>query len=180
MPTTPRILVAYSSRFGQSEKIARAIAEQLDAAGLGTDVVPLDGQTTPNESRHDGLVLVASVRYGHFDRDVFRLIDGHRRWLESVPTLLVTVSLTARTPEKRDPAVHVYTRKFLAASAWTPGHTEVVAGALEYPRYRIWDRVAIQLIMRMTGGPTDKTLSIEYTDWDRVAETGREFAGRFR
>ena len=173
---TPRVLVVYGSRFGQSEKIARAIAAELEAAGLATDIVALTAGTTPDPGRHSGLVLVTSVRYGHFDRNAYRLVERQRAWLDSVPTLLVTVSLTARTPEKRDPAVHVYTKKFLAKSGWTPGHTEVVAGALEYPRYNLFDRVAIQLIMRMTGGPTDKTVSIEYTDWDQVTQVAREYA----
>ena len=177
MPTS-RVLVVHGSRFGQSEKIARAIAAELETEGLQTDIVALTADTAPDPARHDGLVLVTSVRYGHFDKNAYRLVERYRAWLDSVPTLLVTVSLTARTPEKRDPAVHVYTRKFLAKSGWTPGHTEVVAGALEYPRYNLFDRVAIQLIMRMTGGPTDKTFSNEYTDWDQVAQVAREYAKR--
>jgi len=176
----PRVLVIHGSRFGQSTKIAEAISDGLVACGVGTDVGALTATTTPDPERHDGLVLVTSVRYGHFDRNAGRLIQRHRAWLDSVPTLLVTVSLTARTPEKRDPAVHVYTRKFLAKTNWQPTQVEVMAGALEYPRYNILDREAIRLIMRMTGGPTDPTTNIEYTDWDRAAEVAREFAAVLR
>ena len=56
----------------------------------------------------------------------------------------------------------------------------MVAGALEYPRYKIWDRLAIQLIMKITDGPTDSTLNIEYTDWDQVREAAERFAGVLR
>lgn len=177
MTTTPSsVLVIHSSRFGQSQKIAEVISEQIQAQGIQTDVVALTKDTTPNPTVHCAVVLVISVRYGHFDKNAARFIADNRVWLDSVPTLLVTVSLTARTPEKRDPALHVYTRKFLEKTGWEPTHIEVVAGALEYPRYNIFDRVAIQLIMHMTKGPTDPTVSIEYTDWDRVRELGTEFA----
>jgi len=172
----PCVLVVHSSRFGQSTKIAQAIADELGVKGYDTDVQALSSTTAPDPQRHAGLVLVASVRYGFFAADAYKMIDRYRAWLESVPTLLVTVSLTARTEAKRDPAVHSYTVKFLAKSGWKPSHTEVVAGILEYPRYRIWDRLAIQLIMNMTHGPTDPHVTIEYTDWDRVKATADEYA----
>jgi len=174
--TKPCVLVLHSSRFGQSIKIAQAISDQLNADGVATEVAALDKHTTPDPARHQGLVLVMSVRYGYFDKAVFTLIKHHLDWLQSVPTLLATVSLTARNPEKCDPVVHSYTRKFLEKSPWQPTQTEVVAGILEYPRYNIFDRVAIQMIMHITNGPTDPTLTIEYTDWDRVKAAASKFA----
>jgi len=170
------VLVIHSSRFGQSTKIAQAIADELAANGYSADLQALSATTAPDPGRHCGLVLVASVRYGYFDSKAYKMIDRYRAWLDSVPTLLVTVSLTARTEAKRDPAVHSYTVKFLQKSGWQPSHIEVVAGILEYPRYRVWDRLAIQLIMNMTHGPTDPHLTIEYTDWDRVKATADEYA----
>ena len=177
MPTAkPNVLVLHSSRFGQSIKIASAINTELLARGLTSDFGPLTAATAPNPAKHQALVLVASVRYGYFDRNAHRLISQYGWWLDTIPTLLVTVSLTARKEEKRDPAVHSYTKKFLEETGWTPTHTEVVAGALEYPRYNLLDKKAIQLIMSMTKGPTDPTTVIEYTDWDRVKATADEFA----
>ena len=170
-----RVLGVHGGRFGQSAKIARAMDEVLQAAGLETEVTELGRSTAVDPARHDALLLVTSVRYGYFDRNAYRLVERHRGWLESVPSQLVTVSLTARKDEKRDPQEHSYTQKFLAKSGW-PGAAEVVAGALDYPRYRIWDRLAIQLIMKITDGPTDPTLSIEYTDWQQVRAAARRFA----
>jgi menaquinone-dependent protoporphyrinogen oxidase len=169
------ILIVHGGRFGQSEKIARAIQTTLDQAGLTTELVPLTKLTAPDPTRHRGLILVTSVRYGHFDKNAYRLIEGWRWWLVGLPCQLVTVSLTARKPEKRVPELHVYTRKFLEKSQW-PGRVEIVAGALEYPRYNLIDRVCIQLIMKMTGGPTDKMTWIEYTDWDQVQRMAERFA----
>lgn len=172
-----RVLVVHGGRFGQSRKIAGRMAEVLGEAGLETDLVELGRATGIDPARHVALLLVTSVRYGYFDRNAYRLIERHRSWLEAVPAQLVTVSLTARKPERRNPAEHSYTRKFLAKSRW-PGDVEVVAGALEYPRYRIWDRLAIQLIMKISDGPTDPRAVIEYTDWEQVHGAARRFAER--
>lgn len=51
----------------------------------------------------------------------------------------------------------------------------VFAGALRYPRYRWFDKVMIQLIMRMTGGETDTRKEVEYTDWQQVAKFAEDF-----
>ncbi|MCL2471240.1 MAG: menaquinone-dependent protoporphyrinogen IX dehydrogenase [Propionibacteriaceae bacterium] len=174
--SSPRVLVLHSSRFGQSIKIAEAIGQQMRTQGVAADVRPLTPVSAPDPSRYVGLVLVMSVRYGHFSADVDTLIQRYAWWLNSVPTLMVTVSLTARTAEKRSPETHLYTRKYLAKIPWKPTHVEVVAGALEYPRYNTLDRLAIQMIMTMTHGPTDPTTMIEYTDWDHVRDIADDFA----
>lgn len=177
MAKHPVVLVIHSSRFGQSIKIAQAVCAQLKAVGVDTEMVALDRSSAPSK-RHAGVVFVCSVRYGHFDKNLLRMIAAQRAWLDSHPTLLMTVSVTARKPEKRDPAVHSYTKKLLEQAQWTPTQTEVVAGALEYPRYKPWDRWAIQLIMHLTKGPTDPKTVIEYTDWDQVRAAADRFAAR--
>jgi menaquinone-dependent protoporphyrinogen oxidase len=52
----------------------------------------------------------------------------------------------------------------------------VFAGKLDYPRYRWFDRQMIRLIMALTGGPTDPTTVVDYTDWAAVDG----FAGELR
>ncbi len=52
----------------------------------------------------------------------------------------------------------------------------VFAGALRYPRYRWYDRFMIRLIMKMTGGETDTSKEVVYTDWKQVANFAREVA----
>lgn len=168
-------LILYSSRFGQSRKISETVAETLTNAGLRVEVAELTDATRLQPERHFALGLVMSVRYGHFARAAFRLVKTHKAWLQTVPTLLVTVSLTARKPEKRDPVRHSYTRKFLARTGWQPSQVEVAAGALEYSRYNVFDRACIRLIMWIMGGETDGVSTVEYTDWDSI----RAAAGRW-
>ena len=73
-----------------------------------------------------------------------------------------------REKEGKDtPEGNVYVRKFLQRIKWTPAKVGVFAGALLYPRYKWIDRVMIQLIMKITGGETDSTKEIEYTDWGK-------------
>ncbi|MDR1431140.1 MAG: menaquinone-dependent protoporphyrinogen IX dehydrogenase [Propionibacteriaceae bacterium] len=172
---TGEILIVHGGRFGQSEKIARAMRETLRERGLPSVLAPLTRNISLDPVAHAALLLVTSVRYGHFDRNAYRLLERNRSWLEAHPAQLVTVSLTARNPQKRDPQQHSYTKKFLVRSGWK-GAVAVVAGSLLYPSYNLFDRLVIQFIMRITDGPTDPSLSIEYTDWEQVEEVAERFA----
>lgn len=52
----------------------------------------------------------------------------------------------------------------------------VFAGALYYPRYNPFDRFMIKLIMKLTGGETDTTKEVEYTNWEKVGLFAEKFA----
>ncbi|MDR1648463.1 MAG: menaquinone-dependent protoporphyrinogen IX dehydrogenase [Zoogloeaceae bacterium] len=176
VPHEKPLLLLYSSRFGHSRKIAETIAGEWRTAGLAVELAELTPDIRPEPARHSGLGLVMSVRYGHFARDAFRLARESGTWLQTAPTLLVTVSLTARKPEKRSPETHLYTRKFLKKTGWQPTRVLVAAGALEYSRYNFVDRACIRLIMWLMKGETDGVSTVDYTDWEAVRTAARDFA----
>jgi menaquinone-dependent protoporphyrinogen oxidase len=172
-----RTLILYSSRDGQTKKIAQFIAEQLDLCSDGghCDVLDLTTVEPADLPRYDRVLIGASIRYGHFASALPVFIKCHLEWLNTVPSGFFAVNLTARKVGKRTPQTNVYTRKFLASSSWRPDRCDVFAGALRYPRYGWLDRVMIQLIMRMTGGETDATKEVEYTDWQQVNNFAKDF-----
>ena len=64
-------------------------------------------------------------------------------------------------------------KKFLKQIAWKPKQLAVFAGMIDYQKYTFWDRLAIRLIMWITGGPTDPETKTEFTDWGGVEHFGR-------
>lgn len=88
------------------------------------------------------------------------------------------MNLTVRKEGKDTPQGSAYVRKFLQKSPWQPEQIAVFAGALRYPRYRWFDWLMIQLIMKITGGETDMTKEVEYTNWQKVSEFASEIAAK--
>lgn len=173
MPT----LILYSTRDGQTLKIARCIADRLIEDNHPCDVVDLGQAGQIDLQRYDRALIGAAIRYGHFAAELHDFIKLQLDWLNRVPSAFFAVNLTARKADKRTPQTNAYTRKFLAATPWQPDCCAVFAGALRYPRYRWFDRIMIQLIMRMTGGETDSSKEVEYTDWHQVSAFARDVAG---
>ncbi|HBV90282.1 menaquinone-dependent protoporphyrinogen IX dehydrogenase [Pantoea sp. B550] len=170
-----KALILYSTRDGQTKKIASSIAEVIRQQ-QPCDVLDIQDATLPDWAQYDRVLIGASIRYGHFQPVVDKFVKLHLQALQQRTSGFFSVNLTARKPEKRLPETNAYTQKFLANSPWQPDCCAVFAGALYYPRYRWFDRVMIQLIMRMTGGETDSTKEVEYTDWQQVRTFANDFA----
>lgn len=165
-------LILYSSRDGQTKKIANFIAQQLSSHQEIT-LQALSQQRAVDFSQVSCVIVGGSIRYGHFHQDLYQFVKTYYKQLNAIPSAFFAVNLTARKANKDTPATNVYTRKFLQKIDWKPTYSTVFAGALYYPRYGFFDRLMIQFIMRITGGETDTTKEIEYTDWLKVKEFAR-------
>ena len=165
-----KTLILYSSHDGQTKKIAAYIAEiikeNVDVKSI-SDVVNLQD--------YDRIIIGASIRYGHFNKQLYEMLEKHTALLNQKITAFFAVNLTARKPEKSTPETNVYVRKFLQRITWQPTISAVLPVRCFTRVIRFFDRVMIQFIMRITGGETDPTKEIEYTDWQKVRSFSEMF-----
>jgi menaquinone-dependent protoporphyrinogen oxidase len=168
LPQSP--LVFYATRDGHSRTVAARIVERLAAAGLHATARDLaEAMPSPEEIGAAPLVLlVASVRYGRHLRETGRFLAIYGKLSSPPPLALASVNLTARKPDKATAETNPYLRKLIAGSPVKPAEAIAIAGRLDYPRYRWWDRQIIRLIMWLTGGPTDPNTCLVYTSWSAV------------
>jgi len=165
------MLLYYATHDGHARRIAARIAARLNDKGIA--VTPSDlAETIPTAAQLEQAPLVAAVlaiRYGKHLPPSARLVHALHGCINHPPRLaLASVCLTARKAGKDTPEGNVYLRKFLARNNLKPALAAAFAGKLDYPRYRFIDRLAIRFIMLMTGGPTDPTVTVEFTDWSKV------------
>lgn len=171
-----KILFVYSTNEGQTLKIVKRIAEQLiettcDFVDLGKEGASV------SLADYDKVLIAASIRYGKFNRKLYHFIEQHQAEFERTKAAFVCVNLTARKEAQgKDTAQGcAYIKTFLAKSQWQPECIGVFAGALLYPQYGLFDKYMIKLIMKLTGGETDTSKEVEYTNWDKV----KHFANAF-
>lgn len=169
-----KVLLLHSSTDGQTIKILNHIKAEL---GQDCECTLQDLNTLPaiNWLQYDRVLIGASVRYGHLSKKLYQFITTNLELLNQHKVAFFCVNLTARKEGKNTPETSAYMKTFRVKSPWQPKLQAVFAGALRYPRYSWFDRLMIQLIMRITGGETDTTKEVEYTDWDKVAEFATQF-----
>lgn len=167
-----KVLVLYSSYEGQTRRILSHILAQ--AADVDASWNRLDDIKGLDWSAYDEVLVGASIRYGHFPKALLQLAQQHTQELMAARASFIAVCLTARKPEKATPETNLYVRKWLQRSPWQPHQCAVFAGALCYSKYNWWQTRIIQFIMLLTGGSRDTSKDLEFTDWSRVAEFGRQ------
>lgn len=172
-----KTLILYLTNDGQTKKIAEKLAEQIRHETLVLDLKDNEEKAKSLLAEYDQIVIGASIRYGHFQPTFKRFVDQNQPVLNAKKSAFFSVNLTARKADKNTAETNVYTRKVLERIQWKPTTVEVFAGALLYPRYNFFDRVMIQFIMKITGGETDKTKEVEYTDWDKVKKFAEKLEG---
>lgn len=174
--------LVYATRDGQSRRIATRIAERL--AQQGISAVPQDlaaGIPSPDDLARTPLaVAVLAVRYGKHLPEGLQFIAHYRACAAPPPLALASVNLTARKPGKDTAEGSAYLRKLIARNALKPVLATAFAGRLDYPRYGFFDKQVIRFIMLLTGGPTDPTAVVEYTDWDKVDAFAARIAELYR
>jgi menaquinone-dependent protoporphyrinogen oxidase len=169
------VLVLYTSRRGHTARVARRICESISIAGGRAEMMELreaihEGVDWP---RYDVVAVGAPVVYGTYDPRLYQFLAEHQATLDAKPNSFFNVSVVARTPEKATVEGNRYMQKFLQRSPWKPKDLKVVAGKVDYPAWSWYEVLMIQMIMKMTHGPTDRTAVIDYTNWDDVRAYGR-------
>ena len=165
----PSLLLLYHSHDGQTKKIAEKIAEIL-SSDLNCTLQDITRFPENELKNYQAVLIGAGLRYGYFNRKVLEFVNRHADFLSVNPSAFFGVCLIARKPHKRTLENNVYLKKFFEKSKWKPPLIASIAGALLYPRYTWYDRFMISLIMRITGGETDTSKEIEFTDWTQVQE----------
>jgi menaquinone-dependent protoporphyrinogen oxidase len=171
------IRICVATRDGQSERIAQIIFRHLSTRGIKVSL-----QVLPLEKKHEIalgswlIVVVVAVRYGRHLPESETLLALFNKTQSPPPLALVSVNLTARKEGRQSARDNPYLRKVIARYKLNPVVAHAVAGRLDYPKYRWFDRQMIRLIMAIAGGPTDGVSTIEYTNWAQVENIASEIA----
>lgn len=170
-----KALFLYSTREGQTKKILHYIAEQLPQYEV--EAVNLLEVEQIDLEQYERVLIGASIRYGKLHNKLYQFIEQHYQQLNQQKAAFVCVNLTARKEAegKDTPEGSAYVQTFLKKSVWQPQLIGVFAGALYYPRYRWFDRMMIRFIMTLTGGETDTSKEVEYTNWKKVDHFAQQF-----
>jgi menaquinone-dependent protoporphyrinogen oxidase len=171
-----RILIVYGSSYGQTEKIARRLAELLTARAC--DVTVADAKALPSSLRadaFDGVVVGASIIARGHQPAVRDFVHANLSTLNRLPSAFYSVCASAGSAhEKSRAAARSLRDAFLAEMGWHPALSESIAGAINFTRYNFILRWYMKKASKMNGGSTDTSRDHEYTDWAQV----ERFAGQ--
>jgi menaquinone-dependent protoporphyrinogen oxidase len=161
-----RILVVYASSYGQTKKIAGALAGELRRSGHVVELADAFAGPPPPVEDYDAVVLGSRIQFGVHARPILHYITSNRAALEDIPSYFFSVSMSAAGASSLDP--EGYLEKLFAVTHWRPRAAIAIAGGLPYRRYGWALRIVMKMISRRGGHATDTSRDHEDTDWAQV------------
>jgi menaquinone-dependent protoporphyrinogen oxidase len=173
-----KILVVFGTTEGQTRKIARFIADRLNHRGHMTTLVEAGDASREVDPRAYGAVLVAaSLHQGQYQAAVTEFVSRRRDTLNALPTMFVSVSLSAAGHDPDDlRGLDECVSAFETQTGWRPQRVHHVAGAFRFTRYDFLKRWALKYVAYRRGQPTDTSRDYELTDWSALQEFTDDFS----
>lgn len=172
-----KILTAYATTEGQTRKVARFCADQLSGAGHSVELVDLADAGEAHVSDFGAAILAGSVHGGKYQAELSQFIGANLAALAGLPTLFLSVSLTAAGDDPQDWAgLESCVESFTTDTGWTPGRIEHVAGAFRFTEYDFFRYWAMRWIAAQKDETVDPHKDKEYTDWDKLSAVLREWS----
>lgn len=175
-----RFLIAYSTTFGHTRKVADRIAERLQRSGQFIDVTNAAHPEVVAMESYDGFILAASVNAGKHQKSMVEFVRNHLRILDSKPSLFVSVSGAAASNDAVNQAeARKYIEAFEAETGLRPTLALPVAGEIAFTRYPWFMRMMLKLMVKWSGGEhkgdTDTRRDYVYTDWEALERAVDDF-----
>lgn len=169
------VLMAYYSHAGHTSRIARTIQNTIIEEGHACDMVEMMEIVREgiDWSKYDIVIVGSPIVYGTYNKIVWEFCSAFKDKLEALPNSFFNVTVVARTPLKATPEGNRYLQKFVSRSAWKPRDLKCFAGKVDYPNWNLFERTMIRIIMKITDGPTDTNVTIDYTDYEDVKDYAR-------
>jgi menaquinone-dependent protoporphyrinogen oxidase len=165
-------LIAFASTHGHTERVAHRIARTLRKAHI--DVREATIASGPDPRRHDLVVVAGSVHGGKHQQELLAWVREHHTTLETTPSALVSVSLTAaEDTDEAHETVERYVDELADETGWGPERVLCAAGALQYEEYDAMTRLVLRLIASAHDMPTDTHRDHVFTDWADVERFAR-------
>ena len=170
-------LIVYSSRAGQTQKIAETIGEGIRQQGH--EVTVYSATKIPRNleiSSFSGIILGAPIYMGRYPRAIRRFITRHKFTLATRPSGFFTVcmGIASQHPAERRAAIE-YGNQLFATLGWQPAQRDTFAGAVKFTRYNAITRFIMQKIAKHNGFCIDIKQDHEFTDWEAVARFTQQF-----
>ena len=164
------VLMAYYSHAGHTARIARTIHDEMISTGNACDMVDMMEcvREGVDWDKYDIVIVGSPIVYGVYNKIVWQFCSKFQHILETKPNSFFNVTVVARSPLKATPEGNKYLQRFVARSPWKPRDLKCFAGKVDYPNWNWFERFMIRIIMKITDGPTDPSVSIDYTDYEDV------------
>ena len=163
------LLIAYATIEGQTGRIARFLAERARDRGIETILADTRDRMEPIPMQGvERVVLAAPVHERRHPEGFEVFVAAQKGALAEVPTLFLSVSLSAAFEDRREEAQD-YVTEMEMRTGFAADRTELVAGAVGAVSYDYFEREVLRHVV-LKDSEIDPDGPQEFTDWEALGE----------
>jgi menaquinone-dependent protoporphyrinogen oxidase len=161
------ILVAYATKYGSTEGVANAVADELRGIDFDAELAPVGD--VPTVDGFDAVVLGTPIYIGKLLKEARTFLARHRRALEEMPVAVFALGPTSRDDDFAEPQQQF--DDCLADVPWLdPVEARLFCGALDPEALRFPD----SLVKTLPASPLRGKPATDGRDWDAIRAWARE------
>ncbi len=172
-----RALVAYGTRWGSTEEVARELAMVLEANAHSTTVVDLRVRKTVDLEAYDLVVVGSGIAYGSWSKDALRFLDRSAPALRSKKLAMFACCGDLLFDASR---VQEYRQRYLvdvaAVRTLEPFTMELFGGVLDFEKYGFLVKGILSMRNAgpkdMAGRGIDPGKPYDFRDWRSIRAWG--------
>ncbi len=163
------VMIIFATVEGQTGKIASFIADKVQASGRDVIMIDADGSDELSFEGVERVILAAPVHERRHPRLFEALLSGNTDELHALPTLLLSVSLSAAFEEGLAEAKD-YLLEMEMRTGFTPTVDACIAGAVKSSSYDYFDSQIVHHVVLRDRNFDPNVKEHEFTDWPELAQ----------
>ncbi len=173
------ILIAYGTTEGHTRTICEEVRDWLQESGHSVSLFDTGVKEVDLDlSKVECAILAGSLHQEKHQTSLVKFVKRHRDELAKVPSLMLSVSLTAVVKDDKHVAeAMVCVDRFTIDTGWIPKSVHLVAGALKYTQCDWMKRMLMKMFAKKSGADIDTHHDFVYTDWDDLKVVVFSFVG---
>ena len=170
-----KLLIAFGSTEGQTQKIAEWITARVRDAGHEAEVYDSKRRLRRRDvGTFDAIIVAGSVHQKRHQESIAAFALAHLADLEAKPSAFLSVSLSAALKDGEQDCLD-YVEEFVEKSGWRPPNLLMVAGAVRFSEYDFYMEQVVRHVVMQGREPMDLKEDYELTDWDALGSFVDQF-----
>lgn len=173
-----QFLIVYATVDGHTRQIAEFIQKRIEGKGASVRLVEAAARIRDlHLGDYTGFIAASPVHQQSHAEDLTTFIKAHAAESGSIPSALVSVSLSAAFPGGGADA-QSYVDRLVEATGWKPTAVHLAAGALRYDSYDFFQEQIIRHVVLKDRAPDVIEGNHEFTDWEALGAFVDDFTGK--
>jgi menaquinone-dependent protoporphyrinogen oxidase len=174
-----RVLLAYDTYDGQTEKIANVMARDIRSAGLELDLMNVKTASATErtvDSIYNAVILGGPIHFGHHPKEFTEFVKRNYGVFEKIPVAFFSVSMAAGSSSSNDiNGANEWLKKFLDETGLKPTQSQLFGGAVDYNKYNCVLKLFMKFIVWTHEGSWPSDTPVELTNWEDVTKFAHTF-----